>query len=145
MGNDARLISDEFRAEAAKSSAGGHWEEALAAGGKAIAADPSNAGAWYDKCVALEHLGRLDEALTACESALQIDVEYPEPWREKANILNKLTRPEEALEAFDKALKVGTEDAFGGDGRSIVWSMFLGTKLTARNKGGKWDIRRRFR
>lgn len=145
MERDNRLRSDDFRAEAAGHAAAGRWAEALAACEKAIAADLSNAGAWYDKSVALENLARPEEALVACEKALEIDPKYPEPWREKARLLAKLKRHQEALGAFEKALKAGTDDALEREGRSMVWSMFWGTKLTARSTRGKWDIRRRFR
>jgi len=108
-------------------------------------ADPANAGAWYDKGVALEHLGRLDEALAACETALQIDAEYPEPWREKAIILNKLKRPEEALEAFDKGLKVGAEDTLEGRNVFVNTIMTIVGGRLPYHKSDKWKIRRRFR
>ncbi len=100
----------------------GRRDEALAAYDRALALDPNDAAAWYNKGVALAALGRRDEALAAYDRALALDPNRRsrKPGPTRATSLAALGRRDEALAAYDRAL---ASTRIPGQGNSLdAWA-----------------------
>jgi tetratricopeptide (TPR) repeat protein len=79
-------------------------EEELASYDRALAIDPEDSTAWYNKGRTLSQLGRHEEALDAHDRALAIDPFDSATWFQKGLTLYELGRHEEALGPYDCAL-----------------------------------------
>src|SRR5207245_2393063 len=78
-------------------------EEALEALDRALALNPSKAGAWYRKSLSLSSLDRDEEALEALDHALALDPQDADFWSWSGYIFGVLDRYEEALKALGHA------------------------------------------
>jgi len=76
---------------------------------RAIALDPENADAWYNKGVVLYYQGRLDDSLLAFNKSIEIDPLDADSWYNKGSVLKELDRTTAAENAFAKASEL---DAF---------------------------------
>ena len=81
-------------------------EAALGCFDQALAIDPQDAKAWFDKSVALGGLGRFKDALHCLNRALAIDPGNANAWFYKACALAELERHEEAIGCYDEALRI---------------------------------------
>ena len=78
---------------------------------KILKLDPKNAGAWYNKGVALSDLKRYEEAIEAYDKTIEIDPKKAEVWYNKGVALSDLKRYEEAIEAYDKTIEIEPKEA----------------------------------
>jgi len=97
-----------------------HFEEALAACEQALALDPEDASAWYNKGEVLDMLERNEEALDALEKAMSLNPENASAWFTKSKVLGKLGRNEEALVAVEQAPALNSLKALVLTGRGAV-------------------------
>jgi tetratricopeptide (TPR) repeat protein len=86
-------------------------EEELASYDRALAIDPEDSTAWYNKGRTLSQLGRHEEALDAHDRALAIDPFDSATWFQKGLTLYELGRHEEALGPYDCALDIDPDDS----------------------------------
>jgi predicted TPR repeat methyltransferase len=80
--------------------------EALATYDKALAINPRNPGALYNRGNALRDLNRAGEAIASYDRALKIKPGFPEAYNNRGSALRDLDRIGEALVSFDKALAI---------------------------------------
>ena len=83
--------------------------EALPLLEEALAAEPGNADAWYQRCGALGQLNRLDEALASIERCLAVAAEAGAAWSRRGGLLKDLGRPAEAVAALRRAVELGAD------------------------------------
>ncbi len=90
--------------------------EALASFDKALAINPRDAGALYNRGIALQDLKRPAEALTSYDQALAIKPDDSDALYNRGVALRDLKRTAEALASFDQALAIEPDHrlAFGG-------------------------------
>jgi tetratricopeptide (TPR) repeat protein len=81
-------------------------EAALGCFDQALAIDPQDARAWFDKSIALGGLGRFEEALHCLNRALAIDPANANAWFYKASALAELERHDEAVDCYNEALLI---------------------------------------
>ena len=77
---------------------------------KALAIDPNDTSAWYNKGLTLHRLERYQGALESYEKALAIDQNYTEAWYGKACIEFLQKNKDKALEYLRKA--IGLDDKY---------------------------------
>jgi tetratricopeptide (TPR) repeat protein len=82
----------------------GHFQEALARYGQALALRPDYVEALYNRGILLSEMGRDQEALASFDQASAIRPDYAATWNNRGNVLRNLTRHDEALASFEKAL-----------------------------------------
>ena len=90
----------------------GEEEEAITCLDESLRIAPSES-AWYNKGVALVHLGRYEEALAVCNKAIKIEPHDEDAWINKGIALANLNRYVEALSCFDEAIKLKPDHAIG--------------------------------
>jgi protein O-GlcNAc transferase len=78
---------------------------------RAIAADPTDAGAHGNLTSALLALNRADEAIEAARRGVELNPEAPEIWGNLGTALNRRRRYPEALQAFERAVALQPERA----------------------------------
>jgi len=84
----------------------GKYEQAIAYYDKALAADPNDYEALYNKGVAFANLGKYEEAITYFDKALAVEPNDVDTLSYKGTSLESLGKHEEAITYFDKALAV---------------------------------------
>jgi tetratricopeptide (TPR) repeat protein len=82
----------------------GDYENSIAAFDATLALNPNDPIAFYNKGIALDHLGRYEEAIAAYDAALALDPDDPSTLNNKGIALDHLKRYEEAIAAYDAAL-----------------------------------------
>jgi tetratricopeptide (TPR) repeat protein len=88
----------------------GRPADALSLLDRAVAQDPTLAGAQQNRALALLALGRSDEALTAAETAVRLDPDLGEAWLTKGALLARAGRVADALPSFRRAVALRPSD-----------------------------------
>jgi tetratricopeptide (TPR) repeat protein len=99
---------------------GGEAPAALESFDEALALDPVNAQAWYNRGVALDDLARYQEALESYDKALALDPKDALAWNNRGIALGNLGRYQDALESYDKAVALDPKDALAWSNRGIA-------------------------
>jgi tetratricopeptide (TPR) repeat protein len=86
-------------------------EEALACFDRAVALDPSNAGAWLGKGDILTRLGEGERARRSYEQGLLLNPRNPHGWRALGAIFLKLGRHADAVQSYDQTLMLDPRDS----------------------------------
>lgn len=73
---------------------------------KAIAKDPKNAEAWYNKGLSLGNLGKEEDEIKSYDKAIKIKPDYGDAWNNKGFVFAKLGKLEESIKYFEKAIKI---------------------------------------
>ena len=73
--------------------------------------NPEEAGAWYNKGLALYDMGKYEEAIKAYDKAIEINPEEAGAWYNKGLALYDMGKYEEAIKAYDKAIEINPEEA----------------------------------
>jgi len=84
----------------------GKYDQAIAYYDKALAADPNDYEALYNKGVSFANLGKYEEAITYFDKALAVEPNDVDTLSYKGTSLESLGKHEEAITYFDKALAV---------------------------------------
>jgi Flp pilus assembly protein TadD len=82
------------------------WEDAVAAGRRAVELDPSQAAGWSNLGNAYRDLGRLPEAVDALTRGTRADPQNPDNFANLALTLTMLGRTAEALPVYDRAVRL---------------------------------------
>jgi len=77
--------------------------------GRALALDPKNAAAYYNRANSLQRLGRPEDALADYERALALQPRHLAALNNRGILLEKLRRPMEALASYDRALAIDAD------------------------------------
>ncbi len=83
-----------------------NYEEALKHFERAIAEDPKNDGAWFQKGYCLGELSNYAEAIEAYDKAIRLKPDFYGAHLNKGNALGNLGRYDEAIEAYDEAIRL---------------------------------------
>jgi tetratricopeptide (TPR) repeat protein len=94
--------------------------EALKCFDKALEINPTDAGAWSGKGIALDQLGRREEAMKCYDKALEINPGAAYVWSNKIGVLTYLKKFEEAIVCLDKLLEIEpTPSHWSGKGDTL--------------------------
>ena len=83
--------------------------EALGLLDQALAAEPGNADAWFQRGEALAVLQRLPEALASIERVLALQPDAGPAWSRRGGLLKDLGRSAEAVPALRRAVELGAD------------------------------------
>jgi predicted TPR repeat methyltransferase len=83
--------------------------EALSLLDAALAAEPGNADAWFQRSEALAVLQRLPEALASIERVLALQPDAGPAWSRRGGLLKDLGRTAEAVPALKRAVELGAD------------------------------------
>jgi tetratricopeptide (TPR) repeat protein len=89
----------------------GRHEEVLPLFEKALALNPDDAEAWFNKGTALDGLERADEAIPCYDEAIRLKPDFAEAWFNKGTALALLDRYEDAIPCFNEAIRLNPRDA----------------------------------
>lgn len=78
---------------------------------QAIALNPGDAGAYFQRGIALHHLDRYEQALASYDQAIALIPDNAHAFFNRGIVLNNLGRHEEALASFDQAIALDPDDA----------------------------------
>jgi tetratricopeptide (TPR) repeat protein len=107
-------------------------ETVLADYDAAVAANPNAAGAYYDRCVALNGLERHRDAAADCTLALQLDPALAQAFVQRGDAYNAIGRFDEALADYDRALYLlGGDSALSARRDTLLERMNPGVVTTA--------------
>ncbi|MEA2823677.1 MAG: hypothetical protein QOF03_159 [Alphaproteobacteria bacterium] len=89
---------------------------------RAIAINPRNAAAQYNRANALHDMGRSAEAIAAYDAALSINPDNIRAWNNRGVALQTLTRYDEAIASYDRALALKSDhiDAHANRGNALM-------------------------
>ena len=68
--------------------------------------DPDNAGAWFNRGIALGNLRKYEEAVACYDEAIERNCCTAQAWYNKGIALQELETPAEALACFDRAIEI---------------------------------------
>jgi Flp pilus assembly protein TadD len=99
----------------------GHFAEALAAYEEAIAINPRDVDAYYNKGVVLDELKRYEEAIEAYEGVIGLNPQYTDAYNNKGIALDELKRYEEAIRCYEQAIGLNPQyaDAYNNKGIAL--------------------------
>lgn len=83
--------------------------EALPLLEQALAAEPGNADAWFQRCGAFAQQNRLDEALASIDRCLAVAADAGAAWSRRGGLLKDLGRPADAVVALRRAIELGAD------------------------------------
>lgn len=96
------------------------YPEALDWYEKAIATDPNDADAWFNKGLTLHNLGKYQEEIKSLDRAIEIKPDYVGAWNNKGLTLEELGKYDEAIKAYDKAIEINPDYSLAKQNRDIV-------------------------
>jgi tetratricopeptide (TPR) repeat protein len=85
------------------------YDPALQCFDKAIGLASGHFGAWRDRALALEKLGRINDAYDSLSQALLLDPDIADLWSARGDINYNRERYIEAIEDYDQALELGDQ------------------------------------
>lgn len=83
-----------------------HYDEAIAACDRAIAADESDSHAWLMRAMALENLSQLREAALSYERVVRLQPEDHVAWFKLGTVLDALKHPRHAAAAYSQVIRI---------------------------------------
>jgi tetratricopeptide (TPR) repeat protein len=92
-----------------------HYKEALNCYNQAVAADPCNVYAWYNKAQALVMCLKYTEAIATCQKTLELDLKHAPTYFLKSFAHGVLGQYQEALDAATKGLEIDPDN-------NMIWS-----------------------
>src|SRR3977135_2387968 len=100
----------------------GRHEAGVALMDRAIAINPRNAAAQYNRANTLRDMGRSAEAIAAYDAALSINADNIKAWNNRGVVLQTLTRYDEAIASYDRALALKSDhlDAHTNRGNTLM-------------------------
>ncbi|HMI97150.1 MAG TPA: tetratricopeptide repeat protein [Micropepsaceae bacterium] len=111
----------------------GRHEVGLAHMERAIAINPRNPAAQYNRANALRDIGRTEDAIEGYDAALAIKPDNVGAWNNRGVALHALTRYEEAIASYDRALALKPDhlDAHANRGNTLMELSRYDEALTA--------------
>ena len=99
----------------------GRFDEAVTSYDKALALDPNDAEAFYNRGGALEELKRFDEAVASYDKAIALKGDYAEAFSNRGVALQALGRLSEAVTSYNRAiaLRANFPEAFCSRGTAF--------------------------
>ncbi|MCX6678742.1 MAG: tetratricopeptide repeat protein [Methanothrix sp.] len=82
--------------------------------------NPKNADIWYNKALALQHLGKYSESILAYNQVTKINPEIEDAWYNKGTILSNMCCYDEAIQNFDRAIELDPKDAEAWNNKGIA-------------------------
>ena len=97
-------------------------EEGLALMERAIAINPRNPAAHYNRANVLRDMGRAEDAILGYDAALAIKPDNVGAWNNRGVALHSLTRYDEAIASYDRALGLKSDhlDAHANRGNTLM-------------------------
>jgi predicted O-linked N-acetylglucosamine transferase (SPINDLY family) len=100
----------------------GRHEAGIDLMGRAIAINPRNPAAQYNRANALRDMGRAEDAIKGYDAALAIKPDNIGAWNNRGVVLHGLTRYEAAIASYDRALALKSDhlDAHANRGNALM-------------------------
>ena len=100
----------------------GRHDVGLAHMERAIAINPRNAPAQYNRANVLRDIGRVEDAIAAYDAALAINPDNIGAWNNRGVALQTLKRHDEAIASYDRAIALKSDylDAYANRGNTLM-------------------------